>query len=181
MAEYIERETLKTAMIKYGFLAPDMTVTEFIEDELPVADVAPAQCGRWERDRGLIKCSACGFGMYPNYPRFMDGACVGTGYSEPNYCPNCGAKMSRLVDVNHFNINCKIKICSFEDASKLKPDMVSESALMICGIPKSWKGWGAWKDVDYFNVSAAYYSCHDDYAIPAEFVVDVISDVPADL
>lgn len=41
MAEYIERETIKAAMIHYGFKSPDMTVTEFVEDELPAADVAP--------------------------------------------------------------------------------------------------------------------------------------------
>ena len=35
MTEYIKRETIKAAMIHYGFKSPDMTVTEFVEDELP--------------------------------------------------------------------------------------------------------------------------------------------------
>lgn len=31
----VNRQAVKEGMIKYGFHAPDMTVTEFIEDELP--------------------------------------------------------------------------------------------------------------------------------------------------
>lgn len=31
----VKREDVKSGMIKYGFLAPDMTVTEFVEDCLP--------------------------------------------------------------------------------------------------------------------------------------------------
>ena len=33
--ELTEKQTLKELMIKYGFKAPDMTVTEFVEDILP--------------------------------------------------------------------------------------------------------------------------------------------------
>lgn len=32
----ISRQELKAQMIKYGFHAPDMTVSEFVEDLLPV-------------------------------------------------------------------------------------------------------------------------------------------------
>lgn len=35
--EDINRQVVKEQMIKYGFHAPDMTVTEFAEDLLPVA------------------------------------------------------------------------------------------------------------------------------------------------
>jgi hypothetical protein len=35
MSDYISRETIKDTMLRYGFKAPDMTVTEFVEDELP--------------------------------------------------------------------------------------------------------------------------------------------------
>lgn len=31
----VSRRVVKEQMIKYGFRAPDMTVTEFVEDELP--------------------------------------------------------------------------------------------------------------------------------------------------
>ena len=90
MDEYIERETIKAAMIHYGFKSQDMTVTEFVEDELPAADVAPVLHGRWiEYTKVIIpepynkweqawKCSECGFD---------------DGFVAYNYCPNCGAKM----------------------------------------------------------------------------------------
>lgn len=48
MSDYIGREAIKNAMLRYGFKAPDMTVTEFVEDELPAADVEPERNGRWE-------------------------------------------------------------------------------------------------------------------------------------
>ena len=32
-----EKQTLRELMVKYGFKAPDMTVTEFVEDILPSA------------------------------------------------------------------------------------------------------------------------------------------------
>ena len=88
MAEYIERETIKAAMIHYGFKSPDMTVTEFVEDELPAADVAPVRHGQW-------------IDAYPDIepnPMFMYGICSECGFEQGiskylNYCPNCGAKM----------------------------------------------------------------------------------------
>ena len=39
MSDYISRGAIKDTMLRYGFKAPDMTVTEFVEDELPAADV----------------------------------------------------------------------------------------------------------------------------------------------
>ena len=88
MAEYIERETIKAAMIHYGFKSPDMTVTEFVEDELPAADVAPVLHGLWEYEEptintyGMVKCTVCNWWEIDPY--------VATVY---NYCPNCGARM----------------------------------------------------------------------------------------
>ena len=104
MSEYVKREEAIKVIQDYGkgAISDGMTALGPVDDivelarameRLDAADVAPVRRGHWEKDRDFIKCSACGFGMYPNYPRFMDGACVGTGYSEPNYCPNCGAKM----------------------------------------------------------------------------------------
>ena len=85
MDEYIERETIKSAMIHYGFKSQDMTVTEFVEDELPAADVAPVRHGRWiEKEKytfGIMyDCSLC-------EDRILDNG------HHWNYCPNCGAKM----------------------------------------------------------------------------------------
>ena len=90
MAEYIERETIKAAMIHYGFKSQDMTVTEFVEDELPAADVAPVRHGRWiEKEKYtfgvMYDCSIC------------DNRILDNGHSW-NYCPNCGARMTEDID-----------------------------------------------------------------------------------
>ena len=88
MDEYIERETIKAAMIHYGFKSPDMTVTEFVEDKLPAADVAPVLHGLWEYDEptintyGMVKCTVCNWWSIDPYVSFVY-----------HYCPNCGARM----------------------------------------------------------------------------------------
>ena len=93
MDEYIERETIKAAMIHYGFKSPDMTVTEFVEDELPAADVAPVLHGLWEYDEptintyGMVKCTVCNWWAIDPY--------VSIVY---HYCPNCGARMAEDID-----------------------------------------------------------------------------------
>ena len=93
MYEYIERETIKAAMIHYGFKSPDMTVTEFVEDELPAADVAPVLHGLWEYDEptiniyGMVKCTVCNWWSIDPY--------VSIVY---HYCPNCGARMAEDID-----------------------------------------------------------------------------------
>lgn len=38
----VKRKDVKSGMIKYGFLAPDMTVTEFVEQLLPVTPTSDA-------------------------------------------------------------------------------------------------------------------------------------------
>ena len=88
MDEYIERETIKSAMIHYGFKSPDMTVTEFVEDELPAVDVSPVRNGRWIDAYQDIETN----------PMFMYGICSECGFEQAiskylNYCPNCCAKM----------------------------------------------------------------------------------------
>ena len=41
--DLIDRAAVKAGMMKYGFLAPDMTVHEFIEDELPTIEAVPLE------------------------------------------------------------------------------------------------------------------------------------------
>lgn len=48
MSKYIDAEKCKLAMSYYGFRAPDMTITEFIEDECPAADVVE-----------VVRCKDC--------------------------------------------------------------------------------------------------------------------------
>ena len=118
MAEYIERETIKAEMIHYCFKSPDMTVTEFVEDELPAADVAPVVHGRWileahdervnYRWNVTAECSECcdeqkeiWAGFFPNVPPPIarDVALVSAeSVKLSNYCPNCGARMTEDID-----------------------------------------------------------------------------------
>lgn len=87
MSDYISREAIKNAMLRYGFKAPDMTVTEFVEDELPAADVRPVVHGRKIEDGDIgvfYLCSLC-------------GECLPYG---ANYCPYCGAKMELEDETN---------------------------------------------------------------------------------
>ena len=77
-------------MIKYGFHAPDMTVTEFVEDLLPVTQ--EPKTGHWIKygiqrcGEQHYQCTSCGY--YINFGQW------GELYTkEFKYCPNCGAKM----------------------------------------------------------------------------------------
>lgn len=88
MSDYTSREAIKDAMLRYGFKAPDMTVTEFVEDELPAADVEPVRYGEWRLVRrmaacGEYECSVCG--------RIETFGCFNKPENNP-YC-HCGAKM----------------------------------------------------------------------------------------
>lgn len=101
MAEYIERGALMQFPIRRNhydrkngnkhFINGIETVLEYAEN-LPAADVAPVVLGHWKKDRDTIKCTVCGFGMFPNRYTFMHGVCV-TDNKLPKYCENCGAKM----------------------------------------------------------------------------------------
>lgn len=53
------------------------------------------RCGKWERVRDIIQCSACGFGMFDRSCFFMEGQCTHSDMTsyKPHYCPNCGARM----------------------------------------------------------------------------------------
>ena len=46
--QLIDRSALKEAMMRYGFTAPDMTVHEFVEDELPTVDAVK-----------VVRCKNC--------------------------------------------------------------------------------------------------------------------------
>lgn len=84
-ADCISRKAVKEQMIKYGFKAPDMTVTEFVEDCLPSVTPKP-KIGHWEMcedEDGIYGvCDICG----------IDADFSHKGEAYP-YCPNCGAKM----------------------------------------------------------------------------------------
>lgn len=51
--------------------------------------------GKWIKDRGTVKCSECGFGMFPGGYYFMGGECISAndGNFRTKFCPNCGTEM----------------------------------------------------------------------------------------
>ena len=84
MAEYIDREAALMKLMQDGCSAKNL---QSISD-MPTADVAPVQHGRWIRypDCGVTKCSNCGWSIEECW--------------DSDYCPNCGAKMDETVEEN---------------------------------------------------------------------------------
>lgn len=87
----VSRQSVKEQMIYYGFLAPDMTVTEFVEDCLPSVNPQESKTGHWEQYgnswEDKFKCSECG----KEQPKILCGEQIIGHWSD--YCPHCGAKM----------------------------------------------------------------------------------------
>ena len=85
----VGREAVREGMIKYGFHAPDMIVTEFVEDELPSVTPKP-RTGKWIIDGHHRRCSIC-----------ENSFCVKDREGDmiaDNFCPNCGAKMEGVIE-----------------------------------------------------------------------------------
>lgn len=79
----VSRLAVKEQMIKYGFHAPDMTVTEFVED---LSSVTPQQkVGHWIDTGSGQECSECGE-IQHGYDNFR------------NFCANCGVKMEGVEE-----------------------------------------------------------------------------------
>ena len=112
MSDYTDKAILKEQMIKYGFTAPDMTVTEFVEDIVPSAEperkkpdygymwicpecglevhsdfVRCVRCG-WERTSADLTCDGCATPKticgicMRNYPNITDHYCTGEAWTE---------------------------------------------------------------------------------------------------
>lgn len=96
MAEYIEREVLKDNFhsTKRGILYyngkayMDLDVIDEIVSNVSAADVVEIRQGYWKgkpiSGYARVVCSACGTIFTENPGRW-------------NYCPNCGAKMDKVV------------------------------------------------------------------------------------
>lgn len=88
MANCIDREAFKSKYLCCGYL-PEMSEAEF--DSFPAADVAPVVHGRWNADE---TCSLCG-------EKSTEGLdATKWDYWLPNYCPNCGAKMKGVSELD---------------------------------------------------------------------------------
>lgn len=92
--DVVSREAVHDGMIKYGFHASDMTITEFVEDVLP--PVTPtSKKGKWiidDEELGIIwhcHCSKC-----KKAPQDYIGGTENWWLVRlPDYCPNCGIEM----------------------------------------------------------------------------------------
>lgn len=90
MAEYIEREAATHRLQRWSTTAdrPRTWINAFdkateIIESIPAADVRPVVRGKWEHfGSDVFRCSECGYGIQPWN--------IGV-----NFCPNCGADMSR--------------------------------------------------------------------------------------
>lgn len=103
MADYIEKETAKEAILSWAVCInhPELLSKEdamHCIDNLPAADVAEVRHGRWERVKNPQwpvyshdKCSVCGWWNTKNALCYDAGRKPGHSL---NFCPNCGAKMS---------------------------------------------------------------------------------------
>lgn len=85
MSRYIDAEKCKEALLRYGFRAPDMTVTELIEDECETEDVEKVIHSRYVHLGGdEWGCPVCCAVVH------TEGS-----WDRPsgNYCSECGARM----------------------------------------------------------------------------------------
>lgn len=94
--EMMERHSSGKAMKSACLFTMTMLVSA------PAADVAPVRHGQWETEQGrdTIKCSLCGFRMFPlesfqkgEWPNMSVANCGEKRYV-PHFCPDCGAQMS---------------------------------------------------------------------------------------
>lgn len=86
--DYISRTDLKYEMIRYGFSAPNMTVTEFIE-ALPFVQLQRPNA------KFILVGNNPNFSPFDNSSKYIlkCSNCLNKVLDSFMYCPNCGAKM----------------------------------------------------------------------------------------
>ena len=96
--DLISREAVRDGMKKYGFHAPDMTVHEFVEDELPSVPAVPldALC-EWLDGKGGIPCGDC----KAVYGKETDRPCCHRLPFECNSKEHWKWFLTKLMDVQH--------------------------------------------------------------------------------
>ena len=91
MDEYIKRETAVRMVMaaKWGDGSDGVMATEIVASA-PAADVVPVVHGRWEPGNPI--CPVCGVDKFKDLD--ADIWCDW----QPDFCPNCGAKMDGGAD-----------------------------------------------------------------------------------
>lgn len=105
MKTYIDRDNINALLEHHldDWCGPEYYACSIIQDEIddmPPADVKEVVRGRWERCGGdlhssgyAIFCSACNKVHFVHYKYSLGGLNCKELFEQPNYCPNCGAKM----------------------------------------------------------------------------------------
>ena len=83
--DLISRAQVKEAMIHYGFHAPDMTVTEFVEDVLTTIEAEVVRHGRWVPNEQMTRS--------PFVRNWHCSECKTLGSPQWKGCPVCLARM----------------------------------------------------------------------------------------
>lgn len=97
--DLISRQVVKEQMIMYGFHAPDMTVTEFVED-LPSVNPQEPKIGHWKSYTHNAYHGIDDYGepIWREVIVHHCNLCNRRTVIKENYCPNCGAKMIKGSD-----------------------------------------------------------------------------------
>ena len=105
MAEYIEREALKSKLKNMEATSPNKVYQNAMEDmiyyfipkiidEIPSANVAPVCHGCWKKSKGNERPTENGFVHDDKYVCDCCGwGCCCETKLDFSFCPNCGAKM----------------------------------------------------------------------------------------
>lgn len=103
MVKYVSKDIICAKMMHCNFRSPDMTVSDFINDELPAADVQPVVD---TENMAVVSdefiCKKCGIYLKDYIKVVMDedndGYVDEQHYDyEPKFCPECGAKVESHI------------------------------------------------------------------------------------
>lgn len=96
MTDYISREAARQCIHKwladiFGIDEPELTVLDKRINAIPAADVASVVPGEWIFQPG-------GESEFDAGDFYLCSNCGAAEFEEPNFCPNCGARMDRRTD-----------------------------------------------------------------------------------
>lgn len=86
-------------------------------------------------------------------------------------------------DCTKTNEQGMIKICSFEEGCRLRPDYAAEDSItnskgILYGISINWKGWGEWWPADNYSEAYDAYKTGDGFYVRSCFIEDKTGYIP---